>query len=302
MAFDTSSQITVMKLFADRGLPALQKTLKMGSLINTAYSSSPGTIGDTVNVPVPPTNVVANDLSEGSDVSYQQTSMGNVAVVVNKHKESSFSVTSVADLFSNVALMDFYLTPHVISIAEQIEADIFAQYANATTGPVGAQGTALTSAVIGSAETALYNAKAYGDKYLALTPGDYDVVRSLPEFVNQYQIGTDQNALATGILGQIKGFNVFRSQLTPSVVTTGPVTTHYNLAFVPDFVTMCTRQFKDIPQGLGAVSSNITLPGSNFSMQLVWSYNPQALAQTFTVHCLYGIKTLRPTFGAQLLS
>src|SRR5690349_52568 len=118
---NTSAQITIVILFASAALPALQKTLKMGSLINKAYDSRPGDVGDTVNVPVPPTTVVANDLSEGSDVVRQQTSMGNVQIVVNKHKESSFTVTDVAQLLTNVDLINFYVTPHVISIAEQIE-------------------------------------------------------------------------------------------------------------------------------------------------------------------------------------
>jgi hypothetical protein len=299
--FNTSAQITIVKLFAEKALPALQKTLKMGGLINRAYDNRPGDVGDTVNVPVPPTTVVANDISEGSNVVRQQTSMGNVAITVNKHKESSFTLTDVAQLLSNVNLIDFYVTPHIISVAEQIEADIFALYANATSGPVGTQGTPLTSAVIGSAETTLYQAKAYGDKYLALTPTDYDIVRALPEFVNQYQIGNDQNALATGILGQIKGFNVFRSQVVPSVGVGSPVvTTNYNLAFTPDAMTMVTRPFKSIPQGLGAVSADVDL--GDFKMQLVWSYDPNGLAQQFTVHCLYGVKALRPTFMTQVKS
>lgn len=299
--FNTSSQITVVKLFAEKALPALQKTLAMGSLINRQYDNRPGDVGDTVKVPVPPTTVVANDISEGNNVSFQQTSLGNVDIVVNKHKESSFTITDVAQLMSNVDLIDTWVTPHIVSVAEQVESDIMALYANLTGGPVGTQGTALSSATIGAAETALYNAKAYGEKYLALTPGDYDVVRALPEFVNQYQIGNDQNALATGVLGQIKGFNVFRSQLVPSVGVGSPVvTTNYNMAFTPDSMALVTRPFRAIPQGLGAVSTDIEI--GNFKMQLVWSYNPAALAQQFTVHCLYGVKALRPTFGVQVKS
>jgi hypothetical protein len=302
--FNTSAQITIVKLFASLGLPALQKTLRMGSLINRAYDSTPGNVGDTVNVPVPPTNVVANDLTEGDGVQYQQTSMSNVQVVVNKHKESSFEITNVAELFSNVDLMKFYIEPAVISVAEQIEADIFSQYTNATGTTVGSQGTPLTSAVIGSAETALYNAKAYGQKYLALTPGDYDVVRALPEFSNIYQIGSDtmvSDALAKGVLGNIKGFDVFRSQLTPSVTVGSPaVTTHYNLAFVPDAIAMVTRKFNPILPNMGAVSSDISL--GNFSMQVVMSFDPTTFAYRCSVHALYGIKALRSTFMSQVLS
>lgn len=304
MGFDTSAQIQVVKLFASQALPALQRTLQLGSIVNRQYDNRPGDVGDTVNVPVPPTNVVANDISEGDNVQTQQTSLGNVAIVVNKHKESSFTVTDVAGLLTNLDLIKTYLEPAVISVAEQIEADLFSNYANFTSGPVGAQGTPLTSAVIGSAETALYGARAYGEKYLALTPTDYDVVRALPEFSELAKIGSDQQvsqALALGVVGKIKGFNAFRSQLTPSVTAGSPaVTTNYNIAFTPDAVALVTRPFKAIPQGIGAVSSDIEL--GNFKMQLVWSYNPNALAQQFTVHCLYGVKTLRPTFGVQVKS
>jgi P22 coat protein - gene protein 5 len=297
--FNTKSQITVVELFAEKALPALKKTLLMGSLINRQWDNRPGDVGDTIHVPVSPTGVVANDISEGSNVQYQQTSVGNVDITVDKHKEASFTLTDVVQVMTNVDLIDTYVVPHIIAVAEQVEADIMGLYANLTTSAVGSQGTPLTSAVIGSAETALYNAKAYGEKYLVLSPTDYDVVRALPEFSNQYQIGNDQNALATGILGQIKGFNVFRSQLAPSVTVGSPaVTTRYNMAFTPDAMTLVSRPFKAIPQGLGAVSTDIDM--GTFKMQLVWSYNPVALAQQFTVHVLYGVKALRPTFGLQV--
>lgn len=303
MAINTSAQITIVKLFSQLALPALQKTLRMGSIINRAYDNAPGNVGDTVNVPVPPTNVVANDLTEGNPVSYQQTTMGNVAVVVNKHKESSFEITDVAKLFSNVDLMKFYIEPAVIAVAQQVETDIFSQYTNATSGPVGAQGTPLTSAVVGSAETALYAAEAYGQPYLALTPGDYDVVRALPEFADLAKIGSDtmvSSALSQGVLGSIKGFNVFRSQLVPSVVTSGPITTNYNLAFRPDAITLVTRKFNPVLPGMGVVSEDITL--GDFTMQVVLSYDPTTFAYRCSVHSLYGVKTLRPTFMTQVLS
>jgi len=298
--FNTSAEFAsqVVKLFAAQALEPLQKTLKMGSIINRKWDNQPGAVGDTVNVAVPPTTVVANDISEGNAVQFQQTAISTVAITVNKHKESSFTIPDVSQLLTNVSLFDTYVRPHVIAMAEQIESDIFGLYTGLTTPAVGAQGTALTSAVIGSAETALYSAKAYGDKYLALTPADYDVVRALPEFSNVYQIGSDtmvSQALAMGVLGNIKGFNVFRSQLVPIA------TTHYNIAFTPDAMTLVSRPFGAIPPGIGAVSADIVSPGG-FGMRLVWSYNAPYLAQQWTLHALYGVQVLRPTFGLQVKS
>jgi hypothetical protein len=70
--------------------------------------------------------------------------------------------------------------------------------------------------------------------------------------------------------------------------------------FGSDAIVLAMRNLPPIIQGTGAVSQNISF--QNFALRVVMSYNPQVLAQQFTVDALYGVAALRKEFGQQILN
>ena len=96
----------------------------------------------------------------------------------------------------------------------------------------------------------------------------------------------------------MKDFFVFRSQYV-RYTGSAPVTTH-NLAFTKDAIGLVIRRLPQPLPGTGAIAEYAEL--GNFGMRVTMSYQPNTLAQQFTVDVLYGVGVLRNSFGVQVNS
>ncbi len=291
----------IVKLVAVDALPALIGNLVMGNLVNRDFEPTLAQAGDTVNVPIPPT-LVANNLAEGGTVQPQNPSLGNAQIVLNTHAEATFQVPDVTKVLAVPDLLKLYMQPAMAALAEKIETDLLNLYAQLTANtPVGTPGTPITEAVVDAAETALFQAKvpASEPKYLVVDAATYSQLRQIPRF-SEYQTAGEAGlrALVDGTVGKIKDFYVFRSQF---VAKTGssPVTTH-NIAFARNAFALVMRRLPQPLPGTGAIAEYAEL--GNFGMRIIMSYQPNTLAQQFTVDVLYGVAVLRNSFGVQVLT
>jgi hypothetical protein len=291
----------IVKLVAVDALPALVSNLIMGNLVNRDYEPTLANAGDTVNVPIPPT-LVANNIAEGGMVQTQNPSLGNAQIVLNTHAEATFQIPDVTKVLAVPDLLRLYMQPAVVAIAESIETDILSLYSQfSSNAPVGTAGVPLIEGVVDSAETALFQAKVPGmaSKYLVVNPASYSALRQIPRFSEYYSAGdAGLRALVDGSVGKIKDFFVFRSQLVPTTGS-GPVSTH-NLAFSRDAIGLVIRRLPQPLPGTGAIAEYAEM--GNFGIRVVMSYQPNTLAQQFTVDVLYGTAVLRNSFGVQVNS
>lgn len=289
----------IVKLVAADALPALVGNLVMGNLVNRSYEPVLAQAGDTVNVPIAP-QLTTNNVAEGGAVTPQIQSLGNAQIVLNTHVEATFQVPDVTRVLAVPDLLKTYMQPAVIAIAEKIETDLLSLYANFTANTaVGSFNTPPTESVVDSAETALFKAKVpqSAQKYLITSSDAYASLRQIPrfsEFQNTGQQGID--ALIQGTIGKIKDFMVFRSQYVPVTSTTS---TH-NLAFTKDAIGLVMRRLPQPLPGTGAIAEYAEF--GNFGMRVIMSYQPNTLAQQFTVDVLYGTAVLRNNFGVQVNS
>jgi hypothetical protein len=303
MAAITSANVAqaIVKLVAAEALPALVGNLVMGNLVNRNYEPELGQAGDTINVPIAPT-LVANNIAEGGTVTTQNPNLGNAQIVLNTHAEATFLIPDVTKVLAVPDLLVTYLQPAVVAIAEKIERDLLNLYAGFTSNtPVGTAGTALTEAVVDSAETALFAAKVppAQNKYLVVDADAYSALRQIPRF-SEYRTAGEAgvSALINGSVGKLKDFFVFRSQFVAETGST-PVNTH-NLAFARDAVGLVIRRLPQPLPGTGAIAEYAEL--GNFGLRVIMSYQPSTLAQQFTADVLYGAAILRNSFGVQVNS
>jgi hypothetical protein len=291
----------IVKLVAVDALPSLMGNLVMGNLVNRDFEPTLAQAGDTVNVPIPPT-LVANNLAEGGTVQTQNPSLGNAQIVLNTHAEATFLVPDVTKVLAVPDLLKLYMQPAMVALAEKIETDLLNLYASFTANsPVGTAGTSITEAVIDAAETALFTAKvpAAEPKYLVVDAGTYSQLRQIPRFSEFQSVGdSGLRAMIDGTVGKIKDFFVFRSQFVPKTGSS-PVTTH-NLAFAKSALGLVVRRLPQPLPGTGALAEYAEL--GNFGMRVILSYQPNTLAQQFTVDVLYGVGVLRNGFGVQVNS
>jgi hypothetical protein len=291
----------IVKLVAVDALPALMGNLVMGNLVNRNYEPALAQAGDTINVPIPPV-LVANNLAEGGTVQTQNPSLGNAQIVLNTHAEATFQIPDVTKVLAVPDLLRLYMQPAVIALAEKIESDLLALGSQFTANaPVGGPGAAVTEAAIDAAETALFAAKvpASANKYLVVDANTYSQLRQIPRFSEYHTAGdAGLRALVDGTVGKMKDFYIFRSQFVQKTGS-GPSTVH-NLAFAANALGLVVRRLPQPLPGTGAISEYAEL--GNFGMRVTMSYQPNTLAQQFTVDVLYGAGVLRNNQGIQVLS
>jgi len=297
----TSANIAnaIVKLVAADALPALVGNLVMGNLVNRDYEPTLAQAGDTVNVPIPPT-LVANNIAEGGTVQTQNPNLGNAQIVLNTHCEATFQIPDVTKVLAVPDLLQVYMRPAVVALAERIESDLLGLYAGFSANmPVGTAGSAITEATVDAAETALFSAKlpAREPKYLVVDAGTYSNLRQIPRF-SEFQTAGEAGlrSLVDGTIGKIKDFFVFRSQFISSTGSS-PLNMH-NLAFAKDAIGLVVRRLPQPLPGTGAIAEYAEL--GNFGMRVTMSYQPNTLAQQFTVDVLYGCGILRNNFAVQV--
>lgn len=291
----------IVKLVAAQGLPPVMGSLVMGNLVNRDYEPTLANAGDTVNIPIPPI-MSRNNVAEGGSVTTQNPSLGNAQVVLNMHSESTFVIPDVTAALvgaerGDFSLLNKYMQPAMIAIAEGLETDLLTLYTNLTANAdTGTANTALNESTIDSAEKALYDAKVpeAEKKNLIVSSQGYSDLRQIPRFTETRTNGNG-GAIMTGKVGELKGFDVFRSQFVQKVSTTT-----YNLAFARDAFALVIRRLPQPLPGTGAIAEYAEL--GSFGMRIVMSYQPNTLAQQFTVDILYGLGVLRHIFGVRVLS
>jgi hypothetical protein len=291
----------IVKLVAVDALPALQANLVMGNLVNRDFEPTLAQAGDTVNVPIPPV-MSANNIAEGGMVTLQSPNVDNAQIVLNTHAEASFLIPDVTKVIAVPDLLKLYMQPAMVALAEKVESDLLNLYSQFTAlTPVGTAGSALTEASVEAAETALFNAKvpASETRYLVVDGTTYSQLRQISRF-SEYQTAGEAGlrTVIDGSIGRLKDFNVFRSQFVKKTGTT-PVTTN-NIAFTKSALGLVIRRLPKPLPGTGAIAEYAEL--GNFGMRVVMSYQPNTLAQQFTVDILYGVGVLRNAFGVQVRS
>lgn len=286
----------IVKLVAAEALPALMGNLVMGNLVNRDFEPRMANAGDTINVPVVP-SLTANNIGETGTVSTQNPNLTNAQIVLNTHLEASFQVPDVTKVLAYPDLLRTYLQPAVIALAEKVETDLLGLAASFTANsPVGTAGSALTEASIEAAETALFNAKVplSQPRYLVVDGSAYSNLRQITRF-SEFQTAGEAGlkTLIDGEVGKLKNFYVFRSQFV-NKTGSAPVTT-WNLGFAKNALGLVIRRLPQPLPGTGAVAEYAEL--GNFGMRVVMSYQPNTLAQQFTVDILYGTGVLRNNHG-----
>jgi hypothetical protein len=301
MALITSANLAsaIVKLVAADALPALMGNLVMGNLVTRDYEAVLANAGDTVNVPIPPV-MTANNIAEGGSVQTQNPSLGNAQIVLNTHAEATFTIPDVTKALAVPGLLKMYMQPAMVALAERVESDLLNLYSQFTyNAPLGTGGTALTEDVIDQAETSLFNAKVptAEPKFLVVDAAGYSVLRQIDRFTEAYAIGEPANAIQSGVVGRLKDFYVYRSQF---VQKTGNPVTSNNLAFARQAIGLAVRRLPKPLPGTGAIADYAEL--GNFGMRVLMSYQPDTLAQQFTVDILYGCGVLRNTHAVQVRS
>ncbi len=223
--------------WAQRALDVLRNNIVAVQFVarDTDFTES-GWKGKSITVGYPGT-FVAIDKAADTPVTPQVATGSSVTLTLNKHKVVPFLIEDFANAQANMDLMDRYLEPAVIALAEQVENDVLNVAATLTGGTVSTGGVDMTSASLRTTRMQFNVAKApQNDRVVIVSPKDEVSLlgdTTLQTYFAYSQPGTVKN----GVIGHVYGMDIAMSQLTPAgsrvvlSVTTAPLGGTYTLTF-----------------------------------------------------------------------
>ena len=201
-----------------QGLMALRKATVMPSLINANYGRDAASKGSTIDVPIP-ASIAARAVAPASvPVASPDITPTSVSIALNKWYEAPFHLTDkdMMDAFEGTIPMQ--VSSAVKSLAEQVNSDIMALYADiyGFTGTPGTTPFASTTAAATAARKLLNNQLAPLDpRYFVVDPDAEANALGLSAFSDASFSG-DASAIRDGQINRKLGFMFAMDQQVPS--------------------------------------------------------------------------------------
>ena len=197
-------------IVAREALLALQNQLVFGSLVHTDFSKEYAKTGDTVTVKKPAT-FVSNEFTDGSStVSPQTITEGSVAVVMNHHREVTFSITSKEAALSLQDLRTQLINPAMAAHAQAIDADLAGLYVDIP-GYKAESGTAVLADLAALDQMLNINKAPLVTRRLVVDPATKAKYIVLDAVLHADKSGST-DALRLASMGWIMGLESFMSQ------------------------------------------------------------------------------------------
>ena len=284
-----------------KGLERLNYNLVATSLI-TNYSQEARNQGTrmsaAVRVPIRGA-LAAVTKTPGSAITYQQAATTKADITINVHESVDFLVEDYGGLF-DPSTIEGYMVDAGSTLAEAIENDVIALYASA--GATKGTATAgLDMALLGTLQKDAMEAKWRGNEpsYLIVGPEGYYDLWNLAQLTQYNLEGGDQSTFRNGYIGQLGGFETFKSNLIPAVA--GSPAGEHCMAFQREamgiaFVDMSTN---GLPAGFGAGVSiqpmNKEDDNGNliYSMRSIVGYSQTNRGMSVSVDSIWGVGVVR---------
>lgn len=289
------------EIIAQEALTVLQAELHLARNVtkeSELVSGVPSAVkmGDVIKVPK--TGAVTRHAKDpGGDVLLQQPSMSSVPITIDQHWEVTIAPEDVAQAVVDRNIQDTYLGDMIRALAEGIETDLAAEFANFSNDPIDGTGWANQ----GDAEASVLAARALLTQQRAPRTGRFGYWESgaintlLQEkrFTEVESYGANV-AIQDGELGTIHGFKSFESIFVPD---DGGSPAEYSNALMHRRALCLAMRPLPTPRGGGVKVSVVTDPVSGLTMRVLYAYNATKLADQITLDVLYGVGTLMENWG-----
>lgn len=287
----------IPQIWAQRALDVLRRNIVLTNLVARDTDFEPAQRGKSLTIPYPGT-FSASDKAADTVATVSTPSGGSsVTVTLDKHKYVDFIVEDFARVQANGELLDRYVEPAAIAIAEQVEADLFALYTGLSAGG-GTSGTDLSATTIRAARKVLNDARIpQSGRALVLSTKD-EIALLGDSGLATYFANSRPEGIAAGSIGSLYGFDLYVSQAVP---TTGsaPVSTK-NLAITKNAMVLATRPLGEPTAGIE--STTVVDPLSGIAIRVMRQYDMANRGHRIGFDVLYGCAVLRSTAGAVVLS
>lgn len=191
---------------------SLKRKLVGFSIVNEDWIGEIRKAGDKVKI-TRPNGITTGTYTPGNDITVQAPGSGQLELVIDQYDYFAFSVDSVDEVQSNVALMESYMKEANYSRAKAIDEFIFGHYTGAHADLQVAKSTPTKSTIYDQIvdlgiKLDLKDVPEEG-RFLVLDPKSYGLLAKSPEFTSASSLG--DTVKAAGFMGTINGFKVYKS-------------------------------------------------------------------------------------------
>ena len=182
-------------------------------------------MGDILHLKINPTPTVGDITAATGAYTAEAVTITNVDLTVNKWKYVAHDVVDIAEIQSDLDLVNNFAEAFVPALGNQIEQDLLALYSSATTNPVigdVAAGDAFGDGTILDATLALDNLKIDNEnRSFILPPASIMQMRKDPKFTNANILGIPKAVQTTGFQTDLYGTPVYKTTNVATVSGSG---------------------------------------------------------------------------------
>lgn len=280
----TTSAVFIPEIWSQMVLMAAERYLVMAPLI-ARYDADVKQKGDVVHIPNI-ANLSTSDKTQDSEVTPTSPTETENTITVDQWKYVALRMEDIVKIQSQYALMSLYTEKAGEAIARQVDTDLMGLYSSLTSTDVGTYGQNITDAVINLAMNRLDTVDApLENRYFVVHPDQKMAIQLIDKFMQATYLGqydqpqpTRTGPATRGLWGELYGVPVY---YTNNVSTTaGTPTQQHNLFFHKEAFALAMQM----------------------SPRTQTSYQHEYLADLLTVDTIYGVATLRDTFGVEMRS
>jgi len=177
-------------------------------------------MGDVVHIKVNPTPSVVDITPTTGAIEFEAVTISNADITINKWKGVAHDVVDIADIQSDIDLVENFSQAFMPALGNQIEADLLANYSSATTNTAigdSAAGDAFGDNIILDAILVLDNLKIpTKDRSFIVNPASIGQLRKDRKFTDANVLGIPKAVQTTGFQTDVYGNPVY---VTTNVAT-----------------------------------------------------------------------------------
>ena len=300
------------EIWARESLMILGKNTVMAGLVHRNFESEVASYGDTVNTRRPTKLAVVDVVNTvtGGGLAVGATASTSVQITLDQHKAVAFAITQRDQDTSIKNLIEEFMEPALIPMAEKIDADLLNDTDGLGLAVSASTVTTTTQAgiVLGDFanvqkqlminEVPMTSPAGIPNITMVMSPEHYAKALTIPEIVTANQGGTNPPPVRTGFVGKVFGMGLYASQNVPATDgiddQTPPVATADELknsvVFHRNALTLITRPLEQVNSQFGVRSATVTKDG--VGLRVMMSYSHVDLKWIVSVDILYGFKLL----------
>ena len=276
-----ANTILTPEIIAREALMVLRNNAVMANLVHRDYSEEFAVgVGDTITVRKPAT-FVANEYNGSIEV--QDAKETAVPVVMDKHLDVSFAVTSKQMTMDIADFSKQFLIPAMQAFADKVDKYLIALETEATSRHAHASGAIAPADMIAARKFLTENAAPMADRrFIVGATAEADLLGN-ELFVSAEKVGDAGSALREASLGRKFGMDIYVDQ---NIAKNGNYTP--SIAFHKNAMALVTRPLA-LPNG-AAKAAIVNYDG--FGLRVVYGYDMNTKTDTISIDMLCGVKLL----------